>query len=57
MAIEDSPLGLQAALAAGMRCVAVPDAGADRSAFLDATVVLDSLLELDDDLLDSPVLR
>lgn len=53
VAIEDSAHGLRAALDAGMRCLAVPDAGVDAGAFSEATAVLGSLHELDDDLLDA----
>ncbi|MGD0832806.1 MAG: hexitol phosphatase HxpB [Candidatus Dormibacteria bacterium] len=54
LAIEDSPAGVQAARAAGMRCVAVPDPliATDRR-FLEADAVLSSLLELDIPLLRS----
>lgn len=53
LAIEDSLHGVAAALAAGMRVVAVPDAGIhDAAALTSATVLLGSLLELDDALLD-----
>lgn len=51
LALEDSPNGVQAAHAAGLRCVAVPN---DVSRHLDlsaADVVLDSLAELDLDAL------
>lgn len=46
---EDSPAGVAAALAAGMRCVAVPepDAAGDRAAFAAADAVLGSLEDLD----------
>lgn len=48
---EDAPAGVASATAAGMRCVAVPEhhAGADRSDFALADVVLGSLAELDQD--------
>lgn len=53
LAIEDSPNGVLAARAAGMRCVAVPDphlAGDPR--YGEADLVLGSLVELDDGALD-----
>ncbi len=53
LAIEDSPHGVEAALAAGMPVVAVPDRGVtDSSAFAGATLVLTSLTLLDDEVLD-----
>jgi sugar-phosphatase len=48
LAIEDSPAGVQAARAAGMRCIAVPDRLiADDRRYDEADAVLDSLLQLD----------
>lgn len=52
VAVEDSPAGVAAARAAGMRCLAVPDrtafAGARAGAFAGADVVLGSLADLDE---------
>jgi sugar-phosphatase len=54
LAIEDSPNGVLAAGAAGMRCVAVPDRGlAEDPSFREASVVLGSLNEVDEPLLRS----
>jgi pseudouridine-5'-monophosphatase len=51
--IEDAPVGVQAARAAGMRVVAVPDQGMDRARFGEADLVVASLADLDvDTLLD-----
>lgn len=48
---EDSPAGVQAALAGGMRCVAVPERGAvpDPAAFAGADLVLGSLEAIDEE--------
>ena len=52
--VEDAPAGVQAARAAGMRVVAVPDIGMDRCRFTDAHRVVQSLVQLNPDkLLDS----
>ncbi len=54
LAIEDSPNGVLAARAAGMRCIAVPDpALAAHPSFGEATLVLGSLAEVDEPLLRS----
>ncbi len=45
--IEDSPAGVAAARAAGMRVVAVPDAAMTRGPFADADLIVDSLVDLD----------
>ena len=44
--VEDAPAGVEAARAAGMRVVAVPDAGMDRARYGEADLVCDSLVEL-----------
>lgn len=55
VAFEDSPSGVTAALAAGLRCVAVPNAAATRAQGLDhATLVLASLVNFDLDVLAVP---
>lgn len=45
LALEDSPLGMQAALAAGMACVAIPNPHLKGEDFGDATFVFPSLVE------------
>ena len=45
--VEDAPAGLEAAHAAGMRVVAVPDPGMDQSRFGRADLILDSLVGID----------
>lgn len=55
VAFEDSPSGVTAALAAGLRCVAVPNGAAARTHGLDhATLVLRSLVGFDLDVLTVP---
>ena len=44
--VEDAPAGVAAARAAGMRVVAVPDPGMDRSRFANADLVVASLVGL-----------
>ena len=44
--VEDSPAGIAAARAAGMRAIAVPDAAMARDRFADADVVVASLADL-----------
>lgn len=44
--IEDSPVGIAAAHAAGMQAIAVPDPAMDRTRFADAELRLASLVEL-----------
>jgi len=51
VALEDSPNGVRAAKAAGMRCIAVPEPGVERSALDGADAVLTSLAELTETLL------
>ena len=54
LAIEDSPSGVRAAKAAGMRCIAVPDPLlAGDPAYAEADVVLNALTELDEGVLRS----
>ena len=45
LALEDSPLGMQAALAAGMACVAIPNPHLKGEDFGDATFLFPSLVE------------
>jgi pseudouridine 5'-phosphatase len=45
LAFEDSPFGVQAAVAAGMRVIAVPDPEMDRGRYALAADILDSLLD------------
>lgn len=45
LAFEDSPVGAQAAAAAGMRVVAVPESFTDRDLFDDGVAFLDSLAD------------
>jgi pseudouridine-5'-monophosphatase len=46
LVFEDSPAGVEAARAAGMQIVAVPDAQMDRTKFADADLVIDDFSEL-----------
>ena len=48
LAIEDSINGVRSAKAAGMVCVAVPEARPPRGSFGGADLVLDSLAEIDE---------
>jgi beta-phosphoglucomutase-like phosphatase (HAD superfamily) len=43
VAVEDAPAGVEAARAAGMRVIAVPDPALDRERVADADVVLETL--------------
>jgi pseudouridine-5'-monophosphatase len=43
VAVEDAPAGVEAARAAGMRVIAVPDPAVDRERVADADVVLETL--------------
>ena len=45
LVFEDSPLGLEAGVAANMRVVAVPDPNMDKARYPGADLILDSLLE------------
>lgn len=45
LVFEDSPLGLQAGLAANMRVVAVPDPNMNKSDYPGADLIIDSLLQ------------
>ena len=45
LVFEDAPSGVQAANAAGMQVIAVPDPNMSHNAFQDATVVIDALPE------------
>jgi pseudouridine 5'-phosphatase len=45
LAFEDSPFGVQAAVAAGMRVIAVPDPAMDRARYSSATQILGGLPE------------
>ena len=45
--VEDAPAGVQAARAAGMRVIAIPDPSMDRCHFTDADVVVSRLDEID----------
>ena len=55
LAIEDSPRGLAAAVAAGMRCLAVPTALTRGGDFSSAHAVLESAREIPAHLEDAPV--
>ena len=47
LVFEDAPSGIQAANAAGMQVIAVPDPNMSHEAFQDATAIIDSLNEFD----------
>ncbi|MFQ5351930.1 MAG: HAD-IA family hydrolase [Candidatus Binatia bacterium] len=47
LVVEDSPVGLEAALAAGMQVVAMPDPAMDRSLYSTASLLVTSFSELD----------
>jgi pseudouridine-5'-monophosphatase len=44
---EDAPVGVEAARAAGMQVIAVPDPAMDRARYADADLVVESLLDVD----------
>ena len=46
LVVEDAPAGVEAAHAAGMQVVAVPDPEMDRARFTDADLVIDSLADV-----------
>jgi putative hydrolase of the HAD superfamily len=46
VAVEDSPHGVTAAQAAGMRCIAIPNAHADPGLFMSADLVLSSATDM-----------
>ncbi len=45
LVFEDSPLGLEAGIAANMRVVAIPDPNMDKARYPGADLIIDSLLE------------
>lgn len=47
LVFEDAPSGIQAANAAGMQVIAVPDPNMSHDSFRDATAIIDSLVEFD----------
>ena len=47
LVVEDAPAGVQAARAAGMQVIAIPDSGMDRCRFTDADLVLSTLDQID----------
>ena len=51
IAIEDSPIGVSAAIAAGMRCIGLRSEGALAGDISHAHVIIDSLLEITPELL------
>jgi pseudouridine-5'-monophosphatase len=56
LVIEDAPAGVDAARAAGMQVVAIPDPGMDRSRLVHADLVLNSLIEVNEVLAESLLL-
>jgi pseudouridine-5'-monophosphatase len=56
LVIEDAPAGVDAARAAGMQVVAIPDPGMDRTRLMHADLVLSSLVEVNEVLADSLLL-
>ena len=51
VAIEDSPVGVSAAIAAGMRCIGLRSVGALAGDIGHANVIIDSLVEITPELL------
>ncbi len=49
---EDAPAGVEAARAAGMQVIAVPDAAMDRTRYAAADLVLDTLVDVDIEMLN-----
>ena len=47
LVLEDAPAGVEAARAAGMQVIAVPDPGMDRTRYAAADLVVDSLLDVE----------
>lgn len=56
LVIEDAPAGVDAARAAGMQVVAIPDPGMDRTRLAHADLVLNSLIEVNEVLPESLLL-
>ena len=56
LVFEDAPSGVQAAKAAGMQVIAVPDPNMDRSAYAGADRILNQLTEFDPSFLGLPPL-
>ena len=56
LVFEDAPSGVQAAKAAGMQVIAVPDPNMDRSAYAGADRILNQLTEFDPSILGLPPL-
>ncbi len=52
LVVEDAPAGVEAARAAGMQVVAVPDPGMDRSRYAHADLVVGSLADVDVEMLN-----
>lgn len=57
LVFEDAPSGLEAATAAGMRTIVVPDPHMDRTRYSGAEMILDSLTDFPLAAFDLPVLR
>jgi pseudouridine 5'-phosphatase len=52
LVVEDAPVGVEAARAAGMQVIAVPDPAMDRTRYADADLVVESLAAIDVDVLN-----